>query len=138
MDSSAAYSRAEELREEIRRHDYNYYVLDQPVISDADYDRLYQELQELEEQYPEIVTPDSPTQRVGGAPLKSFGTVAHRVPLLSLGNAFTDDELRDFDRRVRQTVEKAAYVVEPKIDGLTIALVYENGRLVSGATRGDM
>lgn len=137
MDSSTAYSRAEELREEIRRHDYNYYVLDQPVISDADYDRLYRELQELEEQYPEIVTPDSPTQRVGGAPLKSFGTVAHRVPLLSLGNAFTGDELRDFDRRVRQTVEKAAYVVEPKIDGLTIALVYENGRLVSGATRGD-
>jgi len=131
--------RIAELREEIRRHDYRYYVLDDPEISDARYDALIGELRQLEAAHPELVTPDSPTQRVGGAPSAEFGEVLHAVPMLSLDNAFSDEEVRDFDRRVRERldVESVAYAVEPKIDGLAISLRYEHGRLVQGATRGD-
>ncbi len=133
-----ARKRVEELRREIREHDYYYYVLDNPRISDREYDALVRELENLETQYPELITPDSPTQRVGGEPLSEFKTVQHPMPLLSLANAFEPAELKDFDRRVRQLAgTQVDYVVEPKIDGLTVVLTYENGVLVQGATRGD-
>ncbi|MGB9792153.1 MAG: NAD-dependent DNA ligase LigA [Thermacetogeniaceae bacterium] len=133
-----ARKRVEELRRQIREHDYYYYVLDQPRITDSEYDSLLKELEELERQFPELVTPDSPTQRVGGAPLPEFKSVRHPVPLLSLANAFEPEELKDFDRRVRELAGAAVdYIVEPKIDGLTVVLTYENGTFVQGATRGD-
>lgn len=126
------------LKEEILRHNKAYYELDRPQISDAGYDLLMRELAELEKQYPELAAPDSPTQRVGGKPLTGFRTVRHRHPLLSLGNAFSAADLRDFHRRVTQVVgNDVEYVVELKIDGLTVALVYQDGMLTSGATRGD-
>jgi DNA ligase (NAD+) len=138
MDIKQAREEIEKLREEIRKHDYYYYVLDQPVISDDEYDALMRRLMWLEQVFPELVTPDSPTQRVGGQPLKAFGTVQHRVPMLSLANAFSEGELKDFDRRVRNAVgDDVEYVVEYKIDGLSVALWYENGVFVRGATRGD-
>jgi DNA ligase (NAD+) len=131
--------RVEELRRQIREHDYRYYVLAEPIISDFEYDMLMRELIELERQYPELVTPDSPTQRVGGAPTKEFPTVTHPVPMLSLNNAFTIEEIRDFDRRVAELLEgeKYRYVAELKFDGMAVRLKYENGILVLGATRGD-
>jgi len=131
--------RVEELRSQIAYHDYRYYVLDSPEISDAEYDALMQELRQLEAQHPELITPDSPTQRVGGQPVETFGIVEHRVPLLSLANAFSEDELRAWWRRVTRAAEREdiALVCEPKIDGLAVALVYENGSFVQGATRGD-
>ncbi|GBD12731.1 DNA ligase [bacterium HR24] len=130
---------AEELRSEINRHDYLYYVLNQPEISDAEYDELMRKLRAIEEHYPELVTPESPTQRVPGQPVETFGVVEHRVPLLSLANAFNFEELRAWYRRacVLGEVEGFDMVVEHKIDGLSVALVYEDGRLVQGATRGD-
>ncbi|MBO8158757.1 NAD-dependent DNA ligase LigA [Thermosyntropha sp.] len=127
----------EKLREEIRRHDHHYYVLDNPLISDAEYDRLMKELKELEEKHPELITPDSPTQRVGGKPLEKFGTYQHRVPLLSLDNVFSLEELREFDRRIKKEAPNPSYVAELKIDGLSIALIYEDGILKTAATRGD-
>lgn len=132
-------SRAEELRREINHHNYLYHVLDKPQITDAQFDALMRELIELEQKYPELVTPDSPTQRVGGKPREGFKTVTHRVPMLSLGNAFKEQELRDFDRRVKSALstERVEYVTELKIDGLAVSLFYENGLLVQGATRGD-
>ena len=131
--------RAETLREQIRYHNYRYYVLDDPEIPDAEYDRLLRELQALEAQHPELVSDDSPTQRVGAQPLSEFGEVRHEVPMLSLDNAFDDEELADFDRRARERLEVASieYTAEPKLDGLAVSLLYENGRLVRGATRGD-
>ncbi|QAV25308.1 DNA ligase [Neobacillus thermocopriae] len=126
-----------ELREQIEKHNYAYYVLDQPSISDAEYDELMRKLMELEEQYPQYKTPDSPSQRVGGAPLEAFQKVTHRVPMLSLSNAFNEGDLRDFDRRVRQEVGDVRYVCELKIDGLAVSLRYEDGYFVQGATRGD-
>jgi DNA ligase (NAD+) len=128
-----------ELREQIERHDYRYYVLDDPEISDARYDALLAELRELEAAHPELVAPDSPTQRVGGAPSAAFGEVVHAVPMLSLDNAFTEQDVLDFDRRVRERldVEAVEYSAEPKIDGLAISLRYEHGQLVQAATRGD-
>jgi len=134
-----AEKKVKELREIINHHNYRYYVLDQPEITDTQYDRLMRELEELEQAFPGLVTADSPTQRVGGAPLKGFGTVRHRVPMLSLGNAFNEQELRDFDRRVRSGLggEDVEYVVELKIDGLAVSLTYEGGLFVQGATRGD-
>lgn len=133
-----ARRRVEELRSEIRKHDYHYYVLDNPLITDQEYDALMRELERLEKEFPELITPDSPTQRVGGAPLEQFRSVRHTTPLYSLANAFDAGELRDFDRRVRQLAgTKVDYVVEPKIDGLTVVLTYENGEFVLGATRGD-
>ncbi len=131
--------RVERLRREIEYHNYRYYVLDSPVISDAEYDALMAELRRLEEQYPELVTPDSPTQRVGAPPSEAFAPVRHEVPMLSLDNAFTDEDVHAFDRRVREHlgVERVDYSCEPKLDGLAISILYENGRLTRAATRGD-
>ncbi|MHB1292854.1 MAG: NAD-dependent DNA ligase LigA [Sulfuricella sp.] len=132
-------ARARFLREEIERHNYLYYVLDKPEIPDAEYDKLFRELERLEAEYPPLATPDSPTRRVGAAPLAEFSQLTHRVPMLSLNNAFEDEEVAAFDRRVREGlgVEVAEYAVDPKFDGLAISLIYENGILVQGATRGD-
>ncbi|BAF60708.1 NAD-dependent DNA ligase [Pelotomaculum thermopropionicum SI] len=139
QDLERARERAEELRREIEHHNYLYYVLDRPAITDAQYDRLMRELERLEKQFPALVTPYSPTQRVGGRPREGFAAVRHLSPMLSLANAFDERELRDFDRRVRQALpgEQVRYVVELKIDGLAVSLYYENGILVRGATRGD-
>ncbi|MES0873631.1 NAD-dependent DNA ligase LigA [Sinimarinibacterium thermocellulolyticum] len=135
----AAVRRAEQLRRELREHDHRYYVLDDPSISDAEYDALLRELQALEAAHPELLTPDSPTQRVGGAPSAAFATVRHRVPMLSLNNCFSEAELAEFDRRVRETLgcARVDYVAEPKLDGLAVSLLYRDGRFVQGATRGD-
>ncbi len=129
----------EKLREQIRHHEYLYYVLDAPEISDAEFDRLMQELKRLEAAHPELVTPDSPTQRVGGKPRAGFGKVRHSRPLLSLDNAYNEQELRDWDRRVRELAgsEKIEYVCELKLDGMSLALTYRQGRLQTGVTRGD-
>ena len=132
--------RLEKLRDRIRYHEERYYVLDDPEISDSEFDGLLEELKLLEASNPELITPESPTQRVSGRPVASFESVAHAEPMLSLDNAYTDDELREFDRRVRNVLGAEAtlsYVAELKIDGLGIALTYENGRLVRGVTRGD-
>jgi DNA ligase (NAD+) len=139
MTAREAAKRIAELREQVRRHDHRYYVLDDPEISDARYDALLAELRELEAAHPDLVTPDSPTQRVGGAPSVAFGEVVHAVPMLSLDNAFSEQDVLDFDRRVRERldVETVEYSAEPKIDGLAISLRYEDGRLVQAATRGD-
>ena len=139
MTLEEAARRVEELRREIEYHNYRYYVLDAPVISDAEFDRLMAELSAIEKAYPELVVPNSPTQRVGGAPREGFATVRHLTPMLSLANAFGAEELRDYDRRVRSVLpgEATAYVVEPKIDGLAVSLTYQNGEFVRGATRGD-
>ena len=134
-----ARARIAALREEIERHNYQYYALDAPSVSDAEYDALFRELQALETGHPDLVSPDSPTQRVGTAPLGEFGQVTHRVPMLSLGNAFSEDEVAAFDRRVREGLaeEEIEYAAEPKFDGLAISLTYEDGAFVQGATRGD-
>ena len=126
------------LSEQLRYHDYRYYVLDSPEIADAEYDQLMGRLRELEAAYPELVQPSSPTQRVSGRPLAGFGQVEHRIPLLSLDNATTQEELWDFDGRIQRWLQgPVIYVVEPKIDGLAISLTYEDGVFVRGATRGD-
>jgi len=135
-------ARARELRERINRANHQYYVLDQPEISDAQYDRLLRELVDLESQHPDLVTPDSPTQRVGAPPLQAFESVRHREPMLSLGNAFSVEELRAFDARIKRMLEASAeepldYVVELKVDGLAVSLTYKDGLLTVGATRGD-
>jgi DNA ligase (NAD+) len=138
--SPEVMSRVIDLREQLNYHNYRYYVLDDPVVSDAEFDRLLQELTRLEEQYPELVTPDSPTQRVGATPLTKFATVPHRQPMLSLENAFSDAEAREFDERLKRflrTTEDFHYVLEPKMDGCAIELVYEQGRFTVGSTRGD-
>jgi len=129
--------RAEQLREQLRTHDHHYYVLDDPLISDREYDLLMQELLELEKKHPELITSDSPTQRVGGKPLDKFNPIVHRQPLLSLDNAFSFKDLQDFDRRISRSTAQREYVAEMKIDGVSIALVYEKGSLVTAATRGD-
>ncbi|MDH4274790.1 MAG: NAD-dependent DNA ligase LigA, partial [Gammaproteobacteria bacterium] len=128
-----------ELRTQINYHNYRYYVLDDPEIPDAAYDRLMRELEALEAQFPELITPDSPTQRVGATPLPEFAEVTHLVPMLSLSNAYSDAEVVAFDARVREKlgIEIVEYVAEPKLDGLAMSLLYEHGRLVRGATRGD-
>ena len=127
----------DQLRRELERAGYEYYVLDKPTMSDYDYDHKLRRLEELEQAHPETVTPDSPTQRVGGQALSSFEPVRHRVPLESLQDVFDFDEVRAFDQRVQSAVAGAVYVVEPKVDGLSVALEYENGLFVRGATRGD-
>lgn len=143
-----AAQRISELRNELDAHNYRYYVLDEPSVPDAEYDRLFRELQALEAEHPELVTPDSPTQRVGGEALSAFGEVRHEVPMLSLGNAFEEDDLLAFDRSVQNGLglsggdlfgggAEVEYSCEPKLDGLAVSLRYENGQLVRGATRGD-
>ncbi len=127
------------LRDEIRRHEHRYYVMDDPEVSDAVYDRLMEKLKAIETQYPKLRTPDSPTQRVGGAPREGFTTIQHSVPMMSLDNAFSFEALGDFDRRVHELTgrEKVDYTTEHKFDGLSLALTYEKGILVRGVTRGD-
>ncbi|EST54264.1 DNA ligase LigA [Brevibacillus panacihumi W25] len=139
MDRLTAEKRMEELTKLIERHNRLYHEEDRPEISDQEYDQLVRELIALEENFPELAQPDSPTKRVGGAPLPFFEKVVHKTPMLSLGNAFSEEDLRDFDRRVRQAVGNQAvrYVCELKIDGLAVSLLYENGLFVKGATRGD-
>ncbi len=136
----SARERIGALKDLIHYHDYRYYVLDDPEISDAEYDRLFRELQHLEEQHPELVTADSPTQRVSGKPADKFETVEHRQPMLSLENAFSEDEAREFEDRLKRFLRRSEgldYVLEPKMDGVAVNLMYENGRLSIGATRGD-
>src|SRR6187431_868659 len=135
----SAAKRIKTLRETLERHNRLYYVEDAPEITDAEYDKLFGELQALEAQHPELRTPDSPTQRVGGAPLPQFSEVQHRTPMLSIGNAFDEDEVRAFDKRIRQAlgVEEVEYAAEPKFDGLAVSLVYRDGVFAQGATRGD-
>jgi DNA ligase (NAD+) len=137
--AGAAAARAAELRRLIDYHNYRYYVLDDPEIPDAEYDRLLRDLQALEAEHPDLVTPDSPTQRVGAEPLAAFAEVEHRVPMLSLENALDEGEMRAFDRRVRERLgaDRVAYVAEPKLDGLAISLTYKGGVLTQAATRGD-
>ena len=132
-------ARIAQLRAEIEQHNYRYYVLDDPSIPDAEFDKLFRELQTLEAQHPELLTADSPTQRVGVTPLKSFAEVRHRTPMLSLNNAFSEEEVRAFDTRIREAlgVAEVEYAVEPKYDGLAITLSYRHGMFVQGATRGD-
>ena len=131
---------AEDLRREINHHNYLYYVVDQPVISDAQFDRLLRELQEIEAKHPDLITPDSPTQRVGAKPSEEFGEVRHAIPMTSMDNAFSDEELGEWDQRVRkglETEDEITYTAEPKFDGTSISLRYENGVLVQAGTRGD-
>ena len=132
-------ARAEELRRLLHHHNYRYHILSRPEISDTEYDHLFNELKELEAAHPDLVTPDSPTQRVGGAVAEGFASVQHRVPMLSLDNTYNADEIREFEARLQRALpgESFTYVCEPKVDGLGVALLYEKGRLVRGATRGD-
>lgn len=131
--------RAAELRATLNYHNYRYYVLDDPEISDAEYDRLLRELEDIEKEHPELITPDSPTQRVGATPVGGFASVTHPIPMYSLANAFSDSDLREFDQRVRTAAghSKVEYILELKIDGLAVSLQYVNGLLTTGATRGD-
>ncbi len=139
MTSSQAQSEILKLRADVSYHSYRYYALDDPEITDAEYDRLFRRLQELEAQFPKLITPDSPTQRIGAAPLEEFETVTHTIPMVSLDNAFDDGEVRDFDQRLHKLLEldEIEYTVEPKLDGAAVELVYENGLFTVGATRGD-
>ena len=136
---SSAAARIAKLREQIAEHNYRYFVLDEPLISDAAYDTLLRELQALEGEHPELVTADSPTQRVGATPASQFAPVRHALPMLSLDNAFNDDEVRNFARRIAEKLERPSllFSAEPKLDGLAISLRYEQGLFVQGATRGD-
>ena len=133
----------ESLRDEIRYHNYRYHTLDDIEIPDAEYDRLVRELQQLEAEHPELITPDSPTQRVGAEPSGALRTVQHRLPMLSLDNVFSVDELREFHRRVTEKLElegsseRLDYAAEPKLDGAAVSLLFEQGKLVRAATRGD-
>ena len=132
--------RIQQLRDEINHHNYLYYVLDEPHVPDSEYDRLLRELQQLEAKHPDLITSDSPTQRVGAEPLKAFAEVKHRLPMLSLDNAFSDEEFENFERRVKERLEtdrEISYCAEPKLDGLAVSLRYESGQLVQAATRGD-
>jgi len=138
-DETLAAKRMEQLRDEIRKHDRLYYEEAAPIISDREYDHLYKELVDLETQFPDLVTPDSPTQRVGGKPLKAFEQVAHLIPMLSLDNTYSEEEVKNFYARIQRLLpnEKIPVVIEPKVDGVAVSLIYENGRLRQAATRGD-
>lgn len=140
--SAAIRKEVDSLRDQIRHHNYRYHALDDPEIPDVEYDRLLRKLQALEADHPELIVPDSPTQRVGDSPVSAFGTVQHELPMLSLGNAFSEDELQEFHRRVLDRLEldpnaELVYAAEPKLDGAAVSLLYEHGVLVRGATRGD-
>ena len=139
ISQSMDEARISQIRDLIRLYDFQYYVQDAPTVSDNEYDGLFRELQTLEAKHPNLVTPDSPTQRVGGSPVRAFSSITHRVAMLSLNNAFGDDELNAFDKRVREGLglNQVEYAVEPKFDGLAITLTYENGIFTQGATRGD-
>lgn len=140
MNEAQAKTKIEKLREEINFHNYRYYVLDAPVISDAEYDRLMRELENLEKQFPNLITPTSPTQRVGAPPLEKFEEVRHSLPMLSLANAFEEGEVKEFDERVKRflkTSQDIEYCAELKMDGVAVELVYEDGRFITGSTRGD-
>jgi len=137
MNKKEAKKEIKRLGEEINYHNYKYYVKNNPVISDYEFDQLLKKLEKLESEYPDLVAPDSPTQRVGGEPVDGFTSVKHKIPMLSLDNTYNYDELKEFDERIKKNVGKVEYVVEPKIDGIGVALLYENGILVRGATRGD-
>lgn len=137
MDKKSVEQELDALREQIRYHSRKYYTEDDPEISDFEYDKLYRRLEELESQYPELVTADSPTRQVGGAVYNTFAEVVHEVPMESLHDSFSEDELRDFDRRVREAVDSPEYIVEPKFDGLSVALEYVDGVFARGSTRGD-
>src|SRR3989339_1279766 len=144
MYKESEKKKIEKLRNEIHHHDYLYYVLDKPEISDLEYDKLFRELKELEGQFPDLITDDSPSQRVGGVPVKSFKTIIHKTPLLSIDNTTSEKELDEFNKRVREGTglgegrgEGVEYVCELKIDGLAVTITYKNGHLVSGSTRGD-
>ena len=138
-DLTTVQQRVEELRQQINYHNYRYHVLDDPEVTDGEYDALMRELRALEEEHPELQNPDSPTQRVGGAPSEKFAVVEHAIPMLSLSNAFSEDELRNWYNRATRLLgrEITGFVLEPKIDGLAVTLIYQNGRLAIGATRGD-
>ena len=132
----------EQLKDELNQHNHRYYVLDEPTVPDSEYDRSMRRLQELEQQHPELLSDDSPSQRVGGAALPSFSQVSHDVPMLSLDNAFNEEELEAFDRRISDRLnykedQQIDYVCEPKLDGVAVSLLYTRGLLVRGATRGD-
>src|SRR3989441_11114911 len=137
MENPAA--RAEELRAQLRDASHRYYVLDAPTLSDAEYDRLFRELEQLEADHPDLITPDSPTRRVGAAPSEKFAKVTHGRQMMSLANAMTEDEFLEFDARVHRMLgeEPVRYVVEPKLDGLAVTLRYEKGRFAQGATRSE-
>lgn len=140
MSSSKVQQALDELRADINQHNYRYYVLDDPSVPDAEYDRLLRQLQQLEAANPSLISADSPTQRVGARPLSAFGEVRHELRMLSLDNAFNDDELRDFERRIKDRLDSTSsleYACEPKLDGIAVSLLYEDGLLVKGATRGD-
>jgi DNA ligase (NAD+) len=132
--------RIEHLRKELHRHNYRYYILDDPEVSDAEYDRLLQELKSLENEYPQFSSPTSPTTRVGSPPLEKFSTIPHTIPMLSLDNAFSDGDIIDFDNRIKRflkTTNEILYTAEPKVDGIAVELIYEQGNLVAASTRGD-
>ena len=139
MEEKEAAKRIQQLREEIRKHDRLYYEEAAPIISDREYDRLYKELVDLETQFPDLITPHSPTQRVGGKPLKAFEQVSHVIPMLSLDNTYSEEEVKNFHARIRRLLpnEEIPVVIEPKVDGVAVSLIYENGRLRQAATRGD-
>ena len=140
MNKKEAEKRISSLRTKLEGHNYKYYVLDEPTLSDAEYDSLFRQLEEFETEYPGLIRPDSPTQRVGAEPSKEFVSVAHTIPLLSLANAMNESELREFDvsvKKILESEEEVEYVAEPKLDGLAVELVYEKGKFVSGSTRGD-
>ena len=138
--SDPNYQRLQELRRQVNFHNYRYHVLDDPVISDAEYDRLLIELRQIETDHPEWITPDSPTQRAGAAPLDRFNKISHPAPILSLANSFSEEDVRAWFERIRKLDERvtnASFDIEPKIDGLTVVLHYRDGIFVQGATRGD-
>src|SRR5947199_4368640 len=139
MDEKQAAKRLEELRDEIRKHDRLYYDEAAPIISDREYDRLCKEQVALETQFPDLVTPDSSTQRVGGKPLKAFEQVSHLIPMLSLDNTYSEEGVKNFYARIQRLLpdEKIPVVVEPKVDGVAVSLIYQNGKLRQAATRGD-
>src|SRR5579863_7527472 len=139
VENKIAEKKIEALREKIRHHEYLYYVLDNPEISDLDFDKLMRQLKDLEAEHPALLAPDSPTQRVGGKPREGFVKVRHSSPMLSLDNTYNEEELRDWERRVHELTgrQEVDYVCELKLDGMSLALIYEDGRLMRGITRGD-
>src|SRR5437764_10195480 len=139
LDEKEAAKRVAHLRREIEEHNRRYYEQAAPTISDREYDTLYRELTDLEKKFPQFATPDSPTQRVGGQPLKAFGQITHRVPMLSLDNTYSEEEVTDFYRRLERLLpnKKIPVVIEPKVDGVAVSLLYEKGQLRYAATRGD-